>query len=190
MEMLPAQISKIIGPFGPEKEAAGVVILTEEKTFMIVVGLPEAQAILREIHSEEYKRPMTHDLMAAGLRGFGIEVKRVIISSLVETTFCATIVLERSPVVAEGGEALRETVMLDARASDSIVLALKFDVQLEVSRQVIKDAMDLHEQLAPAVPEDLLDQIKGLAEDEDELGADEDEPGWTPPSEEYDPEKE
>jgi bifunctional DNase/RNase len=132
---------------------------------------------------------MTHDLMAAALRGFGIEVKRVIISSLVETTFGATIVLERSPVVEGEGEGMRETVMLDARASDSIVLALKFGVQLEVSRQVIEEAMDIQEQLAPSVPEDILDQIKGLIEEEEEE-SEEDEPGWMPPSEGYDPEKE
>jgi bifunctional DNase/RNase len=183
MELVPARVRRILALPEPAQQGAGVIVETDEKSFLIVVGIAEAQAILRELEGEEAKRPMTHDLFVHALRGFQIQITRVVISSLIDTTFCATVQMQRE-APEDGG--MREELMLDSRASDSIVLALKGRVPLMVSRQVL----DVVEDITPHLKEipDLMEQFKqalGGAQDAE----DEDEPDeWLPPSEEFDEE--
>jgi bifunctional DNase/RNase len=175
MELLPAQVRRVYALQTTPHSGAGVLVETEEKSFFIAVGITEAHAIIRELRDNPAKRPMTHDLMVHAMRGFDIEVKRVVISSLVDGTFCATLLLART---GSGDGELREELMLDARASDSIVLALKYDVSLEVSRQVLDEVEDVTATLhsdSGILEEDGI-FFGGATEDEDE----DEEDDWPP----------
>lgn len=168
MELVPARVVRVIGPLGDEQQMAGVIVSTPEKAFLIVVGLPEASAIIRELEQKRSARPLTHDLIFQILGGFDICVKQVVISSLIEDTFCATLVLER-----DGDDGTRDQVMVDARASDSIVCALKARLPLLVSRQVLDRA------------DDISSQIPGLQESLEAWKQEDESPGesagWQPP---------
>ena len=59
-------------------------------------------------------RPMTHSLMASMLRGLGAEIKRIVISDIVDDTIFSTITLRN-------GESMIE---VDSRPSDAIALAV------------------------------------------------------------------
>ncbi|MEZ6194318.1 MAG: bifunctional nuclease family protein [Planctomycetota bacterium] len=143
MNLVAATIERVIASTSDE---FAVVLRTAEKTFLIFVGHAEAFAIFRELKGTRSRRPLPHDLMASVLRGFEIDVGRVAISSIVDSTFCATLLLRQAPAV---GEARRE-LRLDLRASDAMILALKSGRELFVTEAVLSQVEDVSELLGSA----------------------------------------
>jgi len=91
-DMEKCEVKKVAGPI---EGGAAIFLGNVKKTFIIFVGLFEASAIVKEIQNQQAIRPLTHDLLHNTLLGFDIEIKRVIISSIVDNTFCATLVLQQ-----------------------------------------------------------------------------------------------
>lgn len=144
------RIKKVLGPIN-----AGTAVLlgNEDKTFVMFIGTYEGAAILRELNSEPPPRPMTHDLLENVLLGFEVEVKQIVISTIVHNTFCATLVLEQRCVDSEGAwTGKRNEVRIDARPSDCLVLALKTKAQLFATDEVLSKVHDISEGLNPAGP--------------------------------------
>lgn len=136
-------IKKVLGPIN-----AGTAVLlgNDEKTFVMFIGQYEGAAILRELNGETPPRPMTHDLMAYVLSGFDIRVKQVIISDIVDNTFCATLVLEQKCVNADSEwNGKRNEVRIDARPSDCLVLALKEKAEIWATSTVLEKVHDISE---------------------------------------------
>jgi uncharacterized protein len=94
----------------------------------IWVGAFEANAIALEIEKIVPQRPMTHDLIRNLITEIGYKVNRVIITDLRENTFYASIEL-----ADENGK----TVVLDARPSDAIALALRSDCAIFAEQKVL-----------------------------------------------------
>ena len=110
-----------------------VVVLQETHgtgVLPIWVGVPEAQAIAREIEKIEAPRPQTHDLLKNVLIGLDVRVQRVVVSDLKEDTFYALIWMERD----------RQTISMDSRPSDALALALRLDCPIFVSDEVLKNS--------------------------------------------------
>ena len=76
------------------------------------------------------ERPLTHDLFAATLAELGVTLRRVIVSSLADETFHATLELERDG----------QTYALDARPSDALALAVRTGVRIFASAEVLDRA--------------------------------------------------
>ncbi len=98
---------------------AYALILTEahgERRLPIIIGGVEAQAIAIQVENIKPARPLTHDLFKNLGDALGITLKEVLINDLVEGIFHAKLVLEQ-----HGQE-----VEIDARSSDAIALALRF----------------------------------------------------------------
>lgn len=136
LELLPATVERVL----PFRDSAAVVLRAEGKPFMIFVGRYEAQAIIRELEGERTERPLTHDVITYVLTGFDIKVERIVVSSIVNSVFCSTLILAR-----DGADS--EEVRLDIRASDSLVLALKTGVPIWVARRVHEQVEDVSEAL-------------------------------------------
>ena len=136
-------IKKVLGPIN-----AGTAVLlgNDTKTFVMFIGTYEGAAILRELNNETPPRPMTHDLMSYVLSGFDIRVKQIIISDIVDNTFCATLVLEQR-CVGENSEfnGKRNEVRIDARPSDCLVLALKEKCEIFATQAVLDKVHDISE---------------------------------------------
>jgi bifunctional DNase/RNase len=110
-----------------------VVLLRQtdrERYLPIWIGPWEANAIATRLQGIAPERPLTHDLFAATLEQLGAGVKRVIVSSLAEETFHATLELE-----LDG-----RTVEVDARPSDALALAVRAGVRIFVSKEVMDRA--------------------------------------------------
>ncbi len=105
----------------------------------IVIGLPEARAIIAELQQESFPRPMTHDLLKSTIEALGCRVERVVVTDLREDTFLATLHLR-------AGE---ETHLLDSRPSDAIALALRAKAPIFVEERVIEK---LGAQEGPGLP--------------------------------------
>ena len=96
----------------------------------IWVGIFEANAIALELEKTATPRPMTHDLLQNLARGLNATVRKVVVSELRDDTFYAVIWMDHAG----------ETVALDARPSDAIALALRWDCPIYVSRDVIENS--------------------------------------------------
>jgi hypothetical protein len=110
-----------------------VVLLKEtdrERYLPIWIGPWEANAIAARLQGVTSERPMTHDLFATTLGALGVELRRVIVSSLTEETFHATLELERDG----------QTYAVDARPSDALALAVRTGVRIYASIEVLDRA--------------------------------------------------
>ena len=94
----------------------------------IWVGIFEANAIALELEKTAMPRPMTHDLLQNMARGLNAEVRKVVVSELRDDTFYAVIWMDHAG----------ETVTMDARPSDAIALALRWDCPIYVNRDVLE----------------------------------------------------
>ncbi len=103
------------------KDVAGETVLP------IWVGMFEANAIALELEKTTTPRPMTHDLLQNVTRGLNAIVTKVVVSELRDDTYFAVIWMEQAG----------ERVVIDARPSDAIAMALRWDCPIFVSRQVI-----------------------------------------------------
>lgn len=99
-----------------------------ETVLPIWVGAFEANAIALEIEKVVPQRPMTHDLLRNVIIECRLSASSVVITDLQENTFYARIELKDKD---------DEPVMLDARPSDAIALALRLDCPIFVEQQVI-----------------------------------------------------
>jgi bifunctional DNase/RNase len=109
-----------------------IIILKDvegETMLPIWVGAYEANAIALEIEKIAPPRPMTHDLLRNLLTELGIQVERVVVTSLRDNTFFAVIEMRNS----DG-----DRMVLDSRPSDAIALALRADCPIYVDMEVIK----------------------------------------------------
>ncbi len=107
-----------------------IIVLKDVASDLVLpiwVGLFEANAIALELEKTATPRPMTHDLLRNLARGLNAQVQKVVVSEMRDDTYYAVIWLDQSG----------ETVTLDARPSDAIALALRWDCPIYVSRAVL-----------------------------------------------------
>ena len=100
-----------------------------ETILPIWVGGFEANAIALEIEKIVPQRPMTHDLLKNLIVELGLIVSRVVITDLKDNTFFA--------VIEMADEKGNNNIILDARPSDAIALALRLDCPIFVDQKVL-----------------------------------------------------
>jgi bifunctional DNase/RNase len=138
-----------------------IVILHEsdgQRVLPIWVGIFEANAIALQVENVATPRPMTHDLLRNVIRDLNADVDRVVVNDLRDNTFYALIHL----VVAG------EIVVIDARPSDAIALALRVRAPIFAEDSVIDNAKTLDITPDKGDSERLLKWLEAL--DTEELG--------------------
>ncbi len=103
---------------------------SERRALPIFISNEQARAIIVALENEESVRPMTHDLFANLLDDWELELDRVVIHSLKDNTFYATMTLKQGDVTKE----------LDSRPSDAISIALRMGAPIWVMEEVVADA--------------------------------------------------
>ncbi len=131
--MIPVMVAKV----GVDAASDTHVVLLQERdgerVLPIWIGRPEAESIVAQMQGIKRERPMTHDLCLAVITGLGATLRRVQVTRVQQGTFYAELHLAR------GGA----PVVVDARPSDAIALALRVDAPIFV-----------HEALLGGEPED------------------------------------
>ena len=112
-----------------------------QKTIVVQVDIFIGNAISMAINEEKKERPLTHDLIVSMFQGLGIELQRIIISELKGETYFARIILKME------NELGCKLIEVDARPSDSIVLALQQKKPILVAKKVIDESQDMTEVL-------------------------------------------
>ena len=123
----------------PTSSGCAVFLGNGAKTFVIYVDQGIGEAIQRAVDNVQTDRPMTHDLMLSMLDGLGAEVERIVINHVDGGTFFARIILSME------NELGHKIIELDARPSDSIVMALASTKPIYVAKTVIDSVDDMTE---------------------------------------------
>lgn len=127
---------RIEGVFAAENDgniARYVVVTDESRRLRILIGPYEATAISLPLSGERPDRPMTHDLMKTMIERFGYEFERVVIDDLYNGIFYAKIQLSK-----EG-----ESLEIDARPSDAVAMAVRFEAPIFVSEEILATGSEL-----------------------------------------------
>jgi uncharacterized protein len=137
-----------------------IVVLKDvasETVMPIWVGIFEANAIALEIEKVAAPRPMTHDLTRNLIRNLNARLERVVISELKDDTFYATLWLQQGD----------EPLVLDARPSDALALALRADCPIYVTEEVMQMAkLNTSGQAEGPTAEQLRGWLEGLNDEE------------------------
>ena len=123
----------------PTSNGCAIFLGNDEKTFVIYVDPAIGNAINMTINQVKKERPLTHDLIGLILRGLETSIERVLINDVDEGTFFARIILRME------NELGKKIIELDARPSDSIVLALQMKQPIHVSKKVLENVEDMSE---------------------------------------------
>jgi uncharacterized protein len=102
-----------------------VVFLREiegPRSFPILIGIFEATSIDRRVQGNVPQRPLTHDLLKNVIEQLGGEVQDIVITSLVDHTYYATIRIRKDG----------ELVEVDSRPSDALALSVHYEPHLPI----------------------------------------------------------
>ncbi len=120
--------------YSQTQNGAYALILSEvegERKLPIVIGAFEAQSIAIALEKEiKPPRPLTHDLFKNFADRFEIVVKQVIIHKLVDGVFYSSLICERDKIEE----------IIDARTSDAIALALRFQAPIFTYKNILDKA--------------------------------------------------
>ncbi len=123
----------------PTSNGCAVFLGDDGKTFVIYVDHSVGNAIQMTLDGVKKERPLTHDLIGHIFTGLGVTLDHVVINDVNDGTFFARILLRME------NELGKKIVELDARPSDSTVLALQHRRPLFVARKVYDAVEDMTE---------------------------------------------
>lgn len=138
--------------YSQTQNGAYALILSEvdgDRKLPIVIGAFEAQSIAIALEKEiRPPRPLTHDLFKNFADRFDIVVKQVIIHKLVDGVFYSSLICERDKIEE----------IIDARTSDAIALALRFQAPIFTYKNIL-DKAGIYLKVNPKKGEDEQDSI-------------------------------
>jgi bifunctional DNase/RNase len=126
---------QIEGVFAAENagQISRFVLLSDgERKLPILIGPYEAQAISLPLEGTRPDRPMTHDLLRNVVERLDGSLDRVVIDDLWNTIYYAKLYIRKGD----------EELEIDARPSDAIAIAVRFDVPIYVSEGILDAAME------------------------------------------------
>lgn len=124
------------------QSGTAVFLALKGKTVVIQVDPAVGDSLQAALAGKTPERPLTHDLMASLLRSLDAKVERVVISDVRDGVFFA------KAVVRMDGPVGRKLAEVDARPSDSLVLAVKAKAPVVVLAAVADACEDMTEALA------------------------------------------
>lgn len=113
----------------PTSNTPIVILKTEsdDQAIPIWIGLLEATSIASVLQDIKFERPMTHDLFKSFSEHLNIRVSKVEVCDLRDNTFFALIHFDSDA----------HSFTMDARPSDAIAIALRFEAPIYVDEKVI-----------------------------------------------------
>lgn len=117
--------------YSQTQTGAYALVLTEEhgeRRIPIIIGGFEAQAIAIQLEGLKPPRPLTHDLFLNFAMSFGVNLVEVNIYRLEEGVFYSKLICNN------GGK----DIVIDARTSDAIALALRFKCPIYTSEEILQ----------------------------------------------------
>jgi len=126
----------------PTANGCAVFLGNDEKTFVIYVDHFVGNAIQMSLNGVKKERPLTHDLIGSILLGLDAQLDHIVINDVTDGsngTFFARILLKME------NELGKKIIEIDARPSDSIVLALQHKRPIYAAQKVFDIVEDQSE---------------------------------------------
>jgi uncharacterized protein len=136
-DVLPVEIRGIL----PANSGCAIFVGNDEKVFVIQVEHNMGAIIGMFLRDQPKERPLTHDLINHIFKGFNINVERVVITDLKNSTYFARLILQQE------NELGRKIVEIDARPSDCLALATSQKKPIYVSSALFEQVEDMSEVL-------------------------------------------
>jgi bifunctional DNase/RNase len=136
-DVVPVEIRGIL----PSNSGCAIFVGNDEKVFVIQVEHNMGAVIGMFLRDTPKERPLTHDLMASMFKGFNIQVERVIITELKNSTYYARLLLKQE------NELGTKLVEIDDRPSDCIAIATSQKRPIFVSSPLFEQVEDMTEVL-------------------------------------------
>lgn len=132
--------------YSQTQSGAYALLLEHEETNVklpVVIGNFEAQSISLGLEKDIHPpRPLTHDLFAKFVSSANYELVSVIIYQIIDGVFFSNINFKN--------KANNEELIMDARTSDAVAMAVRFDAPIYTTPQVLSEAGILLELDEPA----------------------------------------
>lgn len=122
---------KVMGIALDTRTGSPIVVLHDtdnRKALPIWIGSAEASAIIRKIENISVSRPMTHDLITQIVETMGGNINRIEINDVEKETYYANVYITDK----DGKE-----VVIDARPSDAIAIAIRVEAPIFVTANVL-----------------------------------------------------
>lgn len=163
---IPLKVHAVVAD--PNTEAQ-IVILKDEQNVELLpiwVGLAEGNAIRFALEGINSPRPLTHDLLKDFLHHLKVQLEKILIHGMSGGTYYASLHLIQTPLsnkknenhtpVNQNEDEESEELVIDARPSDAIALALRMGVPIYVTEEVLnkKGAENLDAWLEKLKPTD------------------------------------
>ena len=136
--------------YSQSQSGAYALLLEDEETSVklpIVIGNFEAQSISLGLEKDiNPPRPLTHDLFAKFVISTHYKIESVIIYQIIDGVFFSHINFKENTTNAE--------LILDARTSDAVAMAVRFDAPIYTTKEVLSEAGILLELEQPITPEE------------------------------------
>lgn len=120
--------------YSQTQSGAYALVLSEiegKRTLPIIIGAFEAQSIAIALEKEiRPPRPLTHDLFRTFADRYAIVIKQVIIHKLVDGVFFSSLISEKDG----------KDEVIDARTSDAIALAVRFNAPIYTYESILDKA--------------------------------------------------
>lgn len=149
---------EIVGlSYSQTQSGAYALVLSEvggKRRLPIIIGGFEAQAIAIELEKMTPTRPLTHDLFKSFAVSFNVSVREVVIYNLQEGIFYAKIVCEKDGQISD----------IDARTSDAIALAVRFNCPIYTFESILSSAGILSDEFM-----DDMDELEEMEAEESEF---------------------
>lgn len=125
---------EIIGMTYRESTTGAYVLILGDKNsnrrLPVVIGGNEAQSIALGLERQKSARPLTHDLFLKFADTFHIKILEVVINRFRDGVYYAMLVCQQG----------NELVMIDARPSDAIALAVRLNCDIYAYESVMEEA--------------------------------------------------
>ena len=128
--LIQAKVHRLIIDPGSQQPVVILADALEERGLFIWISHFEANAIHSEMNGIDHVRPLTHDLLERVIKKANLRIRRIIVTHIQKGVYYATLMIEEGSTVIE----------IDARPSDSIVMALKFNAPIFVSKELFEEA--------------------------------------------------
>lgn len=129
--LVPAEIEGVAFP--PVVASPVVIVVTADRSRYLSIGIGplEAAAIQRGLENISLPRPMTHDLLAKVIGSLGGRLEAVTISRFADNIFFAELQIDAGQ---------EENLVIDARSSDAMALAIRLQAPLFIAESVLEAA--------------------------------------------------
>lgn len=151
--------------YSQTQSGAYALLLEDEETGVklpVVIGNFEAQSISLGLEKDIHPpRPLTHDLFSKFVQSVNYSLESVIIYQIVDGVFFSNLNFRN----ADG-----EELILDARTSDAVAMAVRFDAPIYTTSQVLSEAgilLDLDDapkQTLSETSEEMPEEEEGLSQ--------------------------